>query len=269
MQVHMLAKIHNTLSFYWHLGNSDSMLFSAISEDNFSGGVEYALDRGADINVKWIGNSVLHEAIEWSETPAIMVPFLIEKGANVNAISTKGVTVLSFACTPHEYYADNPNAEALKVVKLLLEKGANITARNSDGSTALEYAIKSGSLAIVKLLLGKGAEVETKLLDCVIGPDKVEISNILTQKLTEKTRSDTSLELADGYTPNKLTSEEYPVIEEFVNPSGGLPPIVLVSNDAEDRKILCAPSYITGPDRAELDAMLHKELDTSNETGSY
>jgi ankyrin repeat protein len=84
-----------------------------------------------------------------------IMKWLIEEGADVNAVSGNGFTTLHEACG----FVDDPEA-----AELLIKNGANIEALNYDGETALQEAVVNGNVRIVKLLLEKGARVNE---DCL------------------------------------------------------------------------------------------------------
>lgn len=84
------------------------------------------------------------------------VKHLIEKGADVNAIITKGFLKGS----PLILAAAGGHAE---IVKLLLDRGAHINIKDEEhGATALLYAVNAGQTEIVKLLIDRSADVNLK-----------------------------------------------------------------------------------------------------------
>ncbi len=83
------------------------------------------------------------EKIDPKEPDPMMISrSLIEKGANVNAVSKSGVTALILA-------AAHNNAP---IVGVLAEAGADRNFRNSDGKTASDIAQQNGNTAVVSLL---------------------------------------------------------------------------------------------------------------------
>ncbi len=74
--------------------------------------------------------------------PLMITRALIDKGANVNAVSTSGVTALILA-------AAHNNAP---IVGVLAEAGADRNFRNRDGKTASDIAQQNGNTAVVSLL---------------------------------------------------------------------------------------------------------------------
>lgn len=81
------------------------------------------------------------------------VEFLIEKGADLNAIAENetGFTALTGAVT------QNHNS----IARLLVEKGANVNHRYEGGFTPLMHAAHAGNLELVALLIEHGADTNT------------------------------------------------------------------------------------------------------------
>src|SRR6516164_10346526 len=87
-------------------------------------------------------NEQLLIAARKSDVPAVKM--LLEKGADVNAKTSYGVTALSFAA----------DRGSLEVVKILLEHGADVNATDTFyHETILARAASQGHAEIVKLLL--------------------------------------------------------------------------------------------------------------------
>lgn len=99
--------------------------------------VKSAIEKGADVNVAdyITGYSLLmHLAANKTNNTEEIAKYLIEKGANVNYVSSKTfekLTALSVALDPYdrnEYFsADRLNEPNWQIVKLLLENGASTT----------------------------------------------------------------------------------------------------------------------------------------------
>ena len=81
-----------------------------------------------------------------------IVQLLLDKGADVNAKKTDGVTALMVASRDGHQ----------EVVKLLLDKGADVNAKRTDGVTALMAVSASGYIEIAQSLLANGADVNAK-----------------------------------------------------------------------------------------------------------
>ena len=89
-----------------------------------------------------------------STRPIDIAKSLIERGANVNAQSTKGVTALMIAATHN-----NP-----PMIGLLMESGADASLKDDQGQTATDVATRNGNIesaqAIMVLGAAKAAESE-------------------------------------------------------------------------------------------------------------
>ncbi len=98
------------------------------------------------------GTTPLMMAIMSSTGTKVLMPLLIEAGANVNASDAQGDTVL------HQVAAFG----TVEAAQLLLEKGATVDARNSLGMTPLMNAVSKGDAPMVKLFISKGANVNAR-----------------------------------------------------------------------------------------------------------
>ena len=72
-----------------------------------------------------------------------IVQFLLDRGANVNALGPNGMTTLIVAC--HEY--------SLDMVRVLLNAGADVEARTPSQQTALHHAVLCHRVEIVRELI--------------------------------------------------------------------------------------------------------------------
>jgi hypothetical protein len=99
------------------------------------------------------GGPPLHHAAYHCQNKA--AELLIEKGANVNARGSKGLTALHRAAFK----------DCVDVVSLLLENGADITTRDSlFGYTPLEWAALSGARRAARILVDNGADPEVAMI---------------------------------------------------------------------------------------------------------
>ncbi len=89
----------------------------------------------------------------WNKATVESVQKAIDLGADVNAKSDAGETVLVWAAN----YNNNPN-----VAKLLINAGANVNAKDENGVTALMWAVRCANPDIIKLLINAGADVNAK-----------------------------------------------------------------------------------------------------------
>ena len=119
--------------------------------------IERLIEKGADINYNTPSNALakpfegwtsLHYAISCGADEAAR--FLIEKGANVNAIADDGTTPLILA-------AKN---DSVFMAKFLLEKGADVNWRDLKKKSALSYAkgLFSKKKKMIQLLESAGGE---------------------------------------------------------------------------------------------------------------
>ncbi|KAJ6477137.1 hypothetical protein C8R47DRAFT_654677 [Mycena vitilis] len=111
-------------------------------------GVQYLLDRGADVNATGghFGSALQAAA---SEGHKDIVHFLLDHGADVNAMGGRyGSALQSSASRGH-----------IDLVRLFLERGADVNAAGGIYGSALQAAVTRGQMGIVRLLLEKGADV--------------------------------------------------------------------------------------------------------------
>lgn len=132
-------------------------------------GVKQELDRGIDIDIAkdWDTQTPLMRTAFSSEVSVEMIEFLIEKGADINAVSKdkERETILALAV----------QLGKLDLIKLLIDKGADINYRRKYNYDVLLDAfysdIKENRTAIIKLLVEKGAKltnIETKHRDSAL-----------------------------------------------------------------------------------------------------
>ena len=108
------------------------------------------LAAGADVNAK---NNFEATALLWCTNNLEKVRLLIDKGANVNAVSKSGRTPVRVAA------AHSGNVE---VVRLLLNKGADLTKPKEAGAEALVAAASANDAATIKLLLDRGVDANSR-----------------------------------------------------------------------------------------------------------
>ena len=127
--------------------NQDLDLILAAYDGNLEG-VKVLLERGANIDaVTQDGFTALVIASQCGRH--VVVKALLERGAKIDAVTQDGSTALMLA-------SQNGHHD---VVMSLLEKGANIEAANQVGGTALMVASQCGHHDVVKALLDKGANI--------------------------------------------------------------------------------------------------------------
>lgn len=114
--------------------------------------IKYLLDKGAKLDVEDnFGITPLMSSVMTHDTTKRLAVFnlLVEKGADINAVSRGGGSVLGYACENNQ----------IEIVKILLSKGVEVDGRkNNFANTPLMYAANGGYEAIVDLLLASGAD---------------------------------------------------------------------------------------------------------------
>ncbi|KAH8804066.1 hypothetical protein DL96DRAFT_738473 [Flagelloscypha sp. PMI_526] len=110
--------------------------------------VQFLVEKGAEVNaVGGEHGTALQAAARYGSLETVR--FLIEKGAEVNALGGKNWTALHAAAT----------RGCLEIVKLLLEKGADVNVVGGEDGTALQASARHGSLDVARFLVEKGADV--------------------------------------------------------------------------------------------------------------
>ncbi len=141
--VYCIAVICWGLSTLCHASSDDDLVMAARAGDVAA--VKHLLDKGANIEARWVGRSSLTAAAENGHCQVIKL--LLGKGAQVDGRDNSGKTGLVLA-------AANGH---LRAVELFLEAGADITARDSQSQNALILSAEGGHSKVVQLLLQKGA----------------------------------------------------------------------------------------------------------------
>ncbi|KAK8565334.1 hypothetical protein V6N13_020455 [Hibiscus sabdariffa] len=123
----------------------DTPLHCAIQRNHFPTAV-YLIDNGANLNaINNEGATALHIAA--MEGPKKLLQLLISKGAEVDANPAAGTPLLRAAATGKK-----------DCVKVLLENNANPNTYSDDDFCPLGFAVFKGSIECVKLLLKAGAD---------------------------------------------------------------------------------------------------------------
>jgi ankyrin repeat protein len=177
-----LAPAVRTLNFNLRIGDGITPLHYAARQE-YTGLIEYLLDRDADVNMKTAaGSTPLHEAAMTGNITNMEM--LIAKGADVNTQDAKGNSVMHIAIPAGSHqealslllrnnanpnlrdeHGDSPlhilitlNRNAA-MVKTLLEGGANASIRNIDGKTPLYLAVEENKPDYIPLLLSYNADI--------------------------------------------------------------------------------------------------------------
>jgi ankyrin repeat protein len=130
--------------------------------------VKVLLDAGAEIDARedWHGQTALMWAV--AQQHAALVPLLVERGANVNAISAIETWERQVTDEPREKWLPPGGMSALmfaaregclSCIQPLLDAGASIDAATPKGITPLLGAIINGHYDVAWLLVEKGANV--------------------------------------------------------------------------------------------------------------
>jgi ankyrin repeat protein len=130
--------------------------------------VKVLLDAGAEIDARedWHGQTALMWAV--SQQHAALIPLLVERGANINAISALEVWERQITDEPREKWLPPGGMNALMFaaregcltcIEPLLDAGASIDAATATGITPLLGAIINGYYDVAWLLVQRGANV--------------------------------------------------------------------------------------------------------------
>lgn len=120
-------------------GNGETAIVLAAWRGNLEA-VKWLLDRGARINAPARQWSALHYAVFAGHTE--VADYLMAQGADIDALSTNGSSVLMMAI--YEGRQD--------LAKKLIEKGADRTPKNDWGDGALEWSMRYNQLNIARML---------------------------------------------------------------------------------------------------------------------
>ena len=100
----------------------------------------WLVERGAHINAPARQWSPLHYAVLAGQTP--VVDYLMAEGADINALSTNGSSVLMLAVYEGRQ----------ELAQKLIDRGADRRPKNDWGDGALEWAMRNNNLAIARML---------------------------------------------------------------------------------------------------------------------
>lgn len=110
------------------------------------------------------GATALHYAV--GATDALrMIPRLIEKGADVNAIAQGWSRQTPFMVASRLYFQGNDPIRCAKVMRLLSKHGADIDTIDESGYTVLINAVVSDKPDLVRLMIELGADMDIKAKD--------------------------------------------------------------------------------------------------------
>jgi len=119
--------------------------------------VRNLVEKGANINARdTLGITALISTVRMGDRNKEVALFLIDKGADISVYDKYGLTPLMHAA----------EAGSVDIVRALIEKGADLNAQDENGSTALMHASGHSPHAdVVRILVEKGANlnIATKL----------------------------------------------------------------------------------------------------------
>lgn len=138
-----------------HNTYGESLLSHAILNNKPIEFITNLIEKGGDVNSRFLdyGGEPLLNLSLYSEDPAIFL-LLVNKGANIHATNSYGVTVLELAI----------ESNRIPVVSYLLQNGYGPNHQCPSGHYVLHSAVKSRNLDMVKLLVDAGAQVDIRNL---------------------------------------------------------------------------------------------------------
>lgn len=126
------------------------LMYTALSNEDVSA-AQQAIEKGADPNADFAGETALHWAVENGHESLVRV--LLEHGANPSPRSR------FYLQTPLHIAADHG---ATRIAELLIEAGAEIESPTNGGWTPLHVAVDQNASEIVGLLLEHGANIDAR-----------------------------------------------------------------------------------------------------------
>ncbi|KAH8817564.1 ankyrin repeat-containing domain protein [Flagelloscypha sp. PMI_526] len=134
----------------WEIKRESTALQTAASKGNWDI-VRFLIEEGADVNaVAELYETALQIAI--FEGNLEMSSFLVEKGADVNAVA--GILELPLHIAARKW--------DLEIIQFLVENGADVNRVNRWSETALFGAASKGKLEVVSFLIDNGADVDAR-----------------------------------------------------------------------------------------------------------
>ena len=120
--------------------------------------VQFLLEKGADLNaIDATQKSAIVYAAGHGFTPVVRV--LLDQGVDVNAKYGNDLTALMWAAG---YSAEAGVKDAVEVMTLLIDRGARLDDQDNRGRTALMIAAELNHAAAADLLLARGADKSLK-----------------------------------------------------------------------------------------------------------
>lgn len=140
-------------SFFLQALDNDN-IFLAVQNERMQA-VEKLLEQGIDINqadTERLNSTPLHDAATWNSKE--MIAYLIQKGANVNAVDTYNRTPLMSALL----YREGSEEQNAEIFELLITARTDLTIRSTEGKNAYDLAIEKNYVQTanrVKMTLAK------------------------------------------------------------------------------------------------------------------
>ncbi|KAJ8875243.1 hypothetical protein PR048_023138 [Dryococelus australis] len=175
----IMSSIKNNHILKKFINNEDSAGLSAIQEAAKDGNakvIKWLVEKGADVNaVDNDGKTVLFYALRYNHSN--LANFLIENGADVKSVDIQTLYL----------YLDE-GSQRLEIIKMLVNAGADIKVEDKHGETVLHYAAEQGDTEFIQWLIKEGkADVNdedsegTKLIHRSASSDNWELVKWLIQ----------------------------------------------------------------------------------------
>ncbi|BES89667.1 Hypothetical protein NTJ_02474 [Nesidiocoris tenuis] len=166
--------------------------------------IQLLVENGADVNYSTDSTPLMIAVTSYPDYVDLdLIEYLLDQGADVNAVDGKGNTALlnafRFRGQDHNY----------RLIRLLLDRGAEVNVKNSQGESPIFIVIASDNnvdLSVLQLLIDHGADVDmtdssgTTPLMLAVLHDSSEIAQLLIRNgadMTKKNQNgDTPLHLA-------------------------------------------------------------------------
>ena len=133
---------------------TDDLMEACFSKKTTSSDIQALIDNGANVNARSKnGWTVLMHACTYNTDPYV-IEKLVNAGADVNAVLENGASVLMLAAR----YSANPN-----IIRVLVNAGADINAKDNEGLAAKNYALRNGKcgLDVIKAIGGQDSDLAT------------------------------------------------------------------------------------------------------------